>query len=377
MKKSHIILVALLCFAVGLFAQHYYDRNFGREVVNLNDANSPYFKPCAFESTPPDSIIPKLEIPAIRPGSQIVEHLAYTLDYAEQFEQASWVAYELTSEETVKQFERSNKFFKDPDVKTGSASDVDYKGTGYDRGHLAPAGDMSYNEETMLESFYYSNMSPQDPSFNRGIWKRLEEKLRNWAVLYQSVYIVTGPVLTEGTITPTNGLAVPKYYYKVILDYHSAHLQGIGFIMRNEGASGDLQSYAVSIDSVERFTGIDFFPRLPDKTENAVEARLCLPCWDWNNAVSKSSEVKKSKTGTSSQCNGTTKAGARCRKTTKDESGFCYLHVSQSGGGNTPRENVENRSESSSQCNGKTKKGARCRRMTRNTNGYCYQHGGN
>jgi endonuclease G len=364
----------LLCFAVGLFAQHYYDRNFGREVVNLNDANSPYFKPCAFESTPPDSIIPKLEIPAIRPGSQIVEHLAYTLDYAEQFEQASWVAYELTAEETVKQFERSNKFFKDPDVKTGSASDVDYKGSVCDRGHLAPAGDMSYSEETMLESFYYSNMSPQDPSFNRGIWKRLEEKLRNWAVLYQSVYIVTGPVLTEGTITPTNGLAVPKYYYKVILDYHSAHLQGIGFIMRNEGASGDLQSYAVSIDSVERFTGIDFFPRLPNKTENSVEARLCLPCWDWNNAASKSSEVKKGKTGTSTQCNGTTKAGARCRKTTKDESGFCYLHVSQSGGGNTSQQNVETRGETSSQCNGKTKKGDRCRRMTRNTNGYCYQH---
>jgi endonuclease G, mitochondrial len=377
MKKSHIILIALLCFAVGLFAQRYYDRNFGREVVNLSDPTSPYFKPCAFESTPPDSLIPKLEIPAIRPGSQIVEHLAYTLDYAEQFEQASWVAYELTAEETVKQFERSNKFFKDPDVKTGSASDVDYKGTGYDRGHLAPAGDMSYSEETMFESFYYSNMSPQDPSFNRGIWKRLEEKVRNWAIMYQSVYVVTGPVLSDGNITPTNGLAVPNYYYKVILDARSAHLQGIGFIMRNEGASGDLQSYAVSIDSVERFTGIDFFPRLPDKTENAVEARLCFPCWDWNNAVSKSSEVKKGKTGTSAQCNGTTKAGARCRKTTKDESGFCYLHVSQSGGGNTPQQNVETRGETSSQCNGKTKKGDRCRRMTRNTNGYCYQHGGN
>jgi endonuclease G len=377
MKKFHVILIALLCFAVGLFAQRYYDRNFGREVVNLSDPSSPYFKPCAFENTPPDSVIPKLEIPAIRPGSQIVEHLAYTLDYAEQFEQASWVAYELTAEETVKQFERSNKFFKDPDVKTGSASDIDYKGSGYDRGHLAPAGDMSYSEETMLESFYYSNMSPQDPSFNRGIWKRLEEKVRNWAVLYQSVYVVTGPVLSEGNITPTNGLAVPNYYYKVILDARSAHLQGIGFIMRNEGASGDLKAFAVSIDSVERFTGIDFFPRLPDKTENSVEGRLCLPCWDWTNSVSKSSGVKESKTATSTQCNGTTKAGARCRKTTKDESGFCYLHVSQSGSGNTPRKNVENRSESSSQCNGKTKKGDRCRRMTRNTNGYCYQHGGN
>lgn len=377
MKKFHVILIALLCFAVGLFAQRYYDRNFGREVVNLNDPASPYFKPCVFENTPPDSVIPKLEIPAIRPGDQIVEHLAYTLDYAEKFEQASWVAYELTAEETNKQFERSSKFFTDPDVKTGSATDSDYKGSGYDRGHLAPAADMSFSEQTMLESFYYSNMSPQNPSFNRGIWKRLEEKVRDWAVLYQSVYIVTGPVLSDGNITPNSGVAVPNYYYKVILDYHSSHLQGIGFIMRNEGATGDLQSFAVSIDSVERFTGIDFFPRLPDKSENAVESRLCLPCWDWTNSVSHRSETKKAVSGVSAQCNGTTKAGARCRKTTKDESGFCYLHQSQAGGGNVEQKNVESRSESSAQCHGTTKKGDRCRRMTRSANGYCYQHGGN
>lgn len=377
MKKAHVLLIALLCFGVGLFAQHYYDRNFGREVINLSDPTSPYFKPCAFENTPPDSLIPKLEIPAIRPGDQIVEHLAYTLNYAEKYEQASWVAYELTSEETNKQFERSSKFFTDPDVKTGSANDADYKGSGYDRGHLAPAADMSFSEQTMLESFYYSNMSPQNPSFNRGIWKRLEEKVRDWAVLYKSVYIVTGPVLSDGNISPTNGVAVPNYYYKVILDYHSAHIQGIGFIMRNEGANGDLQSYAVSIDSVERFTGIDFFPRLPDKTEGGVESRLCLPCWDWTNSVSHHSDGKKSEGGTSVQCQGTTKAGARCKKTTKDESGFCYLHQTQSSSGNVGQNKVENRSISSSQCNGTTKKGSRCRRMTRSPNGYCYQHGGN
>jgi endonuclease G len=377
MKKSHVILIALLCFAIGLFAQHYYDRNYGREVVNLKDPNSPYFKPCAFENTPPDSVIPKLEVPAIQPGDQIVEHLAYTLDYVEKFEQASWVAYELTSEETNKQFERSSKFFTDPDVKTGSATDADYKGSGYDRGHLAPAADMSFSEQTMLESFYYSNMSPQNPSFNRGIWKRLEEKVRNWAILYQSVYVVTGPVLSDGNITPSNGVAVPNYYYKVILDYHSAHLQGIGFIMRNEGASGDLQAYAVSIDSVERFTGIDFFPRLPDKAEKGIESRLCLQCWDWSNSVSHHTDGKKNESGISTQCKGTTKAGARCRKTTKDESGFCYLHQSQSGGSSVNRQNSENRSETSTQCNGTTKKGARCRRMTRSPNGYCYQHGGN
>ena len=369
----------LLCFAFGLFAQHYYDRHGGREVVDLSDPSSPYFKPCAFSNVTPDSVIPKLEIPSIRLGDEIVEHKAYTLDYIEKYEQAAWVAYELTSEETIKQFDRSNKFFVDPDVKTGSASDADYKGSGYDRGHLAPAGDMSYSQETMLESFYYSNMSPQEPSFNRGIWKRLEEKIRNWAVLYQSVYIVTGPVLSEGYITPTNGVAVPKYYYKVILDYHTSHLQGIGFIMRNEGANGDLKEYAVTIDSVEKFTGIDFFPRMPDATENTVERRLCLECWDWSSSVSHHSDVKSN--GVSQQCHGITKAGARCRKTTTDPSGYCYLHANHAGSNNNfnngSSSNVESRSSTSTQCLGTTKKGARCRRMTRSPNGYCYQHGGN
>ena len=374
MKKSHLILLLLLCFALGLFAQHFYDRHFGREVINLSDPSSPYFKPSAFENIPQDSTIPKLEIPLIKSGDQIVEHKAYTLDYIEKYEQAEWVAYELTADETLKKFERSSKFFTDPSVKTGSANDADYKGSGYDRGHLAPAGDMSYSEETMLESFYYSNMSPQSPSFNRGIWKRLEEKLRDWAMLYQSIYIVTGPVLTSGTVATVNGLSIPTYYYKVILDYHSSHLQGIGFIMRNEGADGDLKQYAVTIDSVEKFTGIDFFPRLPDASENAVEKRVCLSCWDWNNSVSRHSDVKNQ--GVSAQCNGTTKAGARCRKTTKDPSGFCYLHINQTGSSSPSQSNIESKSPSSSQCLGTTKKGNRCRRMTRSPSGYCYQHGG-
>ncbi|MFM7015135.1 MAG: DNA/RNA non-specific endonuclease [Bacteroidota bacterium] len=378
MKKIYLVIAMLFCFAVGLFAQHYYDRHNGREVVDLSNPYSPYFKPCAFEQSTPDSIIPLLEIPAIRPGDEIVEHRAYTLDYIEKFEQAAWVAYELTSEETNKQFERSNKFFTDPDVKTGSASDVDYKGSGYDRGHLAPAADMSFSEETMLESFYYSNMSPQVPAFNRGIWKRLEEKVRDWAVLYQSIYVVTGPVLSEGNIIATNGVAVPNYFYKVILDYHSSHLQAIGFIMRNEGAAGDLKTYAVTVDSVENLTGIDFFPRLPNNIEKSIEGRACLACWDWNNSTVHHSELKnKNTSGASVQCHGITKAGSQCKKMTRDVSGFCYLHQAQAGSDAGISHINESHNVTSSQCLGTTKKGSRCRRMTRSPNGYCYQHGGN
>ena len=135
------------------------------------------------------------ECPAIRSGDQIIRHFAYTLCYDEPHEQARWVAYELTLAETNGPEERASGFFEDPAVTTGSATDTDYAGSGYDRGHLAPAGDMTWSDRAMHESFYYSNMSPQVPSFNRGIWKKLETLVRAWAQVYDGILIATGPVL--------------------------------------------------------------------------------------------------------------------------------------------------------------------------------------
>lgn len=268
-----------------------------------------------------------LELPLIHSKDQIIRHLAYTIRYSEAYEQAAWVAYELTADETNRLYERSNDFESDPNVSTGSATDRDYKGSGYDRGHLAPAADMSSTANTMQESFYYSNMSPQDPSFNRGIWKKLEELVRDWAVDYKSVYVVTGPVLTDGlpTIGP-NHVSVPKYYYKVILDHHE-HPKAIAFILPNQGSKESLTRYVVSIDELERITGIDFFPGLVDREENALEKEVCIACWSWTSSSSGSRSHHSSKNvGTSSQCMGTTKKGARCKRMTKDPSGYCYQH---------------------------------------------------
>lgn len=221
-----------------------------------------------------------LELPAIHQGDQIVKHIGYTLSYNEKHEQAEWVAYELTAEETQKAYERSNKFRPDPDVATQSSDNEDYKGSGYDRGHLAPAADMSWSRETMQESFYYSNMSPQVPAFNRGIWKQLEEQVREWARSNRSLYVVTGPVLEEGL--PTIGhdkVSVPRFYYKVLLDYTEPDIKGIGFIIPNEASKLPLSTYAVSIDEVEKATHIDFFPALPDDQEAKIERMNCYSCW--------------------------------------------------------------------------------------------------
>ena len=286
-------------------------------------------------STSKDSVViseehvvtcPYMEIPATENEKAIVHHAAYSLLYSEQHEQAIWIAYELTSEETNKKFDRSDKFILDPAIKTGSATNADYKGSGYDRGHLAPAADMSWSNQTMQESFYYSNMSPQDPSFNRGIWKKLEELVRTWAVENKSLYVVTGPILSSGlsTIGPNN-VSVPNYYYKVLLDYSQPDFKAIGFIIPNQGSKADLSSFAVSIDKVEQLTGLNFYPNLPDQQENSLESSICISCWSWK--ANKSSKRERDSSQSSSvQCSGITKKGAQCKRMTLDPSGFCYQH---------------------------------------------------
>lgn len=215
----------------------------------------------------------QLQIPSVKSSNEIVQHTAYTLSYNEQKKQANWVAYILTANEVnAAHVVRTNHFLSDPLVQK-CATDADYKGSGFDRGHLANAEDMSYSRTTMAESFYYSNISPQLPAFNRGVWKRLEELVRFWATKYDSIYIVTGPVLTNGLATiGADKVFVPEYYYKVLLEYNANEKKGIGFVLKNEASAATLKSFAVSIDSVEHLTGIDFFPKLPDAVENKIEA---------------------------------------------------------------------------------------------------------
>lgn len=226
--------------------------------------------------------IADLEIPKTNPGDLVIRHSGYSFLYNEAHEQSDWVAYQLTKDETNNSFERSNHFIIDPIVETGTATNKDYAKSGYDRGHLAPAADMGWSEKTMEESFYFSNMSPQLPGFNRGIWKKLEELVRDWAIENDTISIVTGPVLTDGLPTiGENKVSIPKYYYKVILDYTEPGIHGIGFILANESSNEPLQNFAVTIDSVENLTGIDFFPLLPDSQEELIESTLCIDCWNW------------------------------------------------------------------------------------------------
>ena len=220
--------------------------------------------------------------PAVGSNDQIVRHSRYTLRYREQYEQADWVTYRLTRDEAESYLSRDgNKFMADPLVKTGSATANDYTRSGYDRGHLAPAGDFNLSVEEKRESFYMSNISPQIPYFNRGIWNDLEQKFRAWAQRDEELYVVTGPVLKAGleTIGKYNEIAVPEQYYKIALCLTETKPRMIGFLMKNEPSSESLKTFVVSVDEIEKLTGIDFFARLPDALERQLESRSSVDDW--------------------------------------------------------------------------------------------------
>ena len=158
-----------------------------------------------------------LELPYFNDTAVIIRCAGFTVKYNETYEQAEWVAYQLTDDEVdSEEFDRTNDFREDPRVLTGTASLKDHAGSGYDRGHLVPADDLEWSETAMSESFLMINISPQEPGFNRGIWKKLENRVRKMAIENEEVYVVAGPVLTDGpfeSIGP-NEIAVPKRFSK-------------------------------------------------------------------------------------------------------------------------------------------------------------------
>lgn len=211
---------------------------------------------------------------------EIITHTYYTLSYIEQHEQAEWVFYELTREDIEGTTKRVNSYRPDEDVPTGSAEAIDYKGSGYDRGHLAPAGDMKRSWDAMSESFYYSNMSPQVASFNQGIWNHLEIKVRNWVSKKNHIYIATGPVF-EGNLDTIgyNKVTVPGFYYKVLLTKVEDNYQAIAFLLPNQLGTSELSQYAISVDDLENITKIDFWSALPDSIENNIESEIIIDDW--------------------------------------------------------------------------------------------------
>ena len=218
------------------------------------------------------------------PDHEIHSYAGFRLCYRESYEVAEWVSYTVTKDELVKESGRTNDFREDESISTGSASPADYYRSGYDRGHLAPAADMAWSRESMSESFYMSNMTPQTPAFNRKIWMYLESQVRIWAERYGEVTVVTGPVLdkkaSEYKTIGENEVCVPEWFYKVLLvKTEEENVETVGFLIPNEGWTGTFWDYAVTVDEVETRTSLDFFSVLDDEIENQAEGTFNLNCW--------------------------------------------------------------------------------------------------
>jgi len=207
------------------------------------------------------------------PGKgQFIVHNYYSLMYNESHEQADWLVYKIDRSRFESVSQRTDRFMVDDSIITGSATNQDYARSGYDRGHLAPAADMSFSDLAMKESFYYSNISPQLPGFNRGIWKSLEENVRSSALTSDSVYIFTGPVYKGGepNIGP-DSVTVPAGFFKITLSFVGKNIVARSWLVPHESGLRDLSAYSVTVDSIEVVTGIDFFPGLPDRLEKRIE----------------------------------------------------------------------------------------------------------
>lgn len=212
--------------------------------------------------------------------SQIKEYGNYRLSFNPTTHNPNWVAWVLTGNHATGSIKRHNRFWTDESVD-GCAQSSDYRNTGYDRGHMAPAGDMKWDEKAMEECFSMANIVPQAHTLNSGTWGKLEEKCRQRAVADSLIVIVCGPVPDEPPMAHIGltGVAVPQRFFKVILSPTSIPPKAIGFIMPNGYVEGGMQRCAVSVDSIESLTGYDFFASLPDDVESQVESQCNFPQW--------------------------------------------------------------------------------------------------
>lgn len=219
-------------------------------------------------------IVKPFNLPTEIDSNQVVDKKFYVLSFNQNHKQADWVAYTMYPFPDSLSVKRSGSFKADPDVKGGSAVLADYKGSGYDRGHLAPAKALSYSKESMRGSFYLSNMSPQVPKFNQGIWRLLEAQVYQWSKKSDSLYVVSGPVLDNplGSIGK-NKVSIPRSYYKTIVRFENGEVSGIGFLLENKkfNKKESYFTYTTSIDSIEQVTGIDFYHQLDSLTQATIE----------------------------------------------------------------------------------------------------------
>ncbi len=268
-KKTFLLLAcaALVC------AAFFIDTKNDKPLVSAQtDAKEEAYANSEDGATDMDSIFRLCSAAPIK-GEQLLRRKAYITSYNSERRIPNWVAWRLTAEHADGDIERFNNFHEDEEVAEPRATLDDYRHSGWSRGHMCPAGDNKWDKEAMSESFLLTNICPQNSSLNSGLWNSIETDCRNWPKEYGEVYIVCGPVFMNKihTTIGANHVVVPEAFFKIVLCM-KGEPKAFGFIVRNTKGNKKRDLYLNSVDDIERITGIDFFPALPDNIENKVEA---------------------------------------------------------------------------------------------------------
>ena len=228
---------------------------------------------------------------------EIKEYKGFVIGFDCEYKMAYWTFHQLNTDVTFGSNSRTNDFRMDSTISCGTATEVDYfksktnedgttqtRGFGFDRGHLVPSADLKWSKAAMSETYYYSNITPQKPDFNRESWAQLESLVRKIADNEKKIlFVLTGPILhkeLEVNNESENKLKIPELHYKIIADLSNENPRGIAFLMPNKKCDSKVSNYVVPIDSIERLTGLDFFSLISDSLEQKIEGKADFFAWD-------------------------------------------------------------------------------------------------
>lgn len=218
-----------------------------------------------------DPTVVGLELPDYAETEDLVRHLGYTASYNHTTLCPDWVAWELTYEEAQGENDGQYSFSWDPAVAWPKASREDYSNSGWDKGHMAPRADMKWSCQALEESYYFTNICPQDHTMNSGTWRKIEELTRRQANRYGRVWVVCGPVYDSQAAPETigkGGVRVPSAFFKALaIGTPDGGFATVGFLVDNTPQTRAPQRYAVSVDSVETVVGRNLFPSIPEEAE--------------------------------------------------------------------------------------------------------------
>lgn len=223
--------------------------------------------------------------------------ITYRLEWSNSKIANRWTCYQLHAGNKLSNVKRQDAFAEDPDIPAAYRSRLsDYSGSGFSRGHLCPSADRLCSREQNSQTFYLSNMQPQYQAHNGGLWARLESQVRDWADYCDTLYVVKAATISDVTLNGVtssgllsvkckNRLPVAKYFYMALLAYNKStntyHALGLWTLHQNANDDNThYADYAITIDELERRTGIDFFCNLPDDIEAQVESTLNLTYWN-------------------------------------------------------------------------------------------------